>query len=136
MGCGRAIAAEFLGMKKDYTPCRFASGLFCRRCGMLAAPGAQRTRVCVDSCLVRSTRGGPHCYKKNRETFSLILVHSGCENIRLRPATRQWARFDPASPCSLSFLGTVCLSLTSVTPFALLCYCAASLSPPKLGHPA
>eukprot|EP00903_Cladosiphon_okamuranus_P008775 g8406.t1 len=31
MGCGRAIAAEFLGIKKDYSPCRFADGLFCRR---------------------------------------------------------------------------------------------------------
>eukprot|EP00752_Nemacystus_decipiens_P006456 g5814.t1 len=30
MGCGRAIAAEFLGIKKDYSPCRFADGLFCR----------------------------------------------------------------------------------------------------------
>lgn len=43
-------------MKKDYTPCRFANGLFCRRCGMLAAPGAQQMRVFVDSCLVRSSR--------------------------------------------------------------------------------
>lgn len=32
LGCGHAIAAEFLGMKKDYSPCRFADGLFCRRC--------------------------------------------------------------------------------------------------------
>lgn len=31
MGCGRAIAAEFLGIKKDYSPCRLADGLFCRR---------------------------------------------------------------------------------------------------------
>ncbi|CAM9331166.1 unnamed protein product [Ectocarpus sp. 12 AP-2014] len=30
MSCGRAIAAEFLGIKKDYFPCRYADGLFCR----------------------------------------------------------------------------------------------------------
>lgn len=30
-GCRRAIAAEFLGIKKDFFPCRFADGLFCRR---------------------------------------------------------------------------------------------------------
>lgn len=37
MGCGRTIAAEFLGIKKDYSPCRFADGLFCRRCIHLQA---------------------------------------------------------------------------------------------------
>ncbi|CAM9788657.1 unnamed protein product [Laminaria digitata] len=30
MGCKRMIAAEFLGMKKDYFPCRFSDALFCR----------------------------------------------------------------------------------------------------------
>ncbi|CAN0210876.1 unnamed protein product, partial [Phaeothamnion confervicola] len=30
-GCGCAIGSDFLGMRKDYHPCRHAGALFCRR---------------------------------------------------------------------------------------------------------
>ncbi|CAM9357987.1 unnamed protein product [Discosporangium mesarthrocarpum] len=30
MGCGRSIGAEYMGMSKNYSPCRFTNGLFCR----------------------------------------------------------------------------------------------------------